>query len=558
MKKIVIFLCLTATLFAIPALAQAGRDTLRMPAYTDLMRSAPMKVNPDTVFHHIATRTYAENLEELFCYYEERVLNLSPEELEQEIERMKQAALRYRSEKPEAEAEYLAAYSEETDPIAAMQPVLSHAEARGDLYMTLRAREFIIVRAYRAQYFHVLFPHILKQLADLEKVSPQDFPDKQYCYHHIGRIYLDFGDYDRAIPLFRKALLSNPAWRTFYDQGNLRSRHSLWSYFASVNQLDSAEYYFRSILDSSDPVKFRPIYDCRAVIQLGHIAVRRRQYDEALRLYRKAVPVLTAYNDDRLTVDMLIGTGNVCLGKGDLKQTKAIIDSVYILLDHFSPAGQDRHLTAFYPLLSKYHAHTGNERAASAYLDSTLAVNKRMENQYSVMLLLRAEQDDFLARQQQKEHQIRLREQTIIAVSGIVLLLAVALSIILYLYRKRQIAYREFVRKNLQWADADMPQEVEIPDETPASESSDTDKNGKISTPSIIDTTLMAEIRKRMINGKIYTNPELTLEYFARELGVNVAYISTAINHCEQKHFNVYINEFRVKEAIHLLSQQSA
>jgi hypothetical protein len=37
--------------------------------------------------------------------------------------------------------------------------------------MTLRAREFIIVRAYRAQYFHVLFPHILKQLADLEKVS---------------------------------------------------------------------------------------------------------------------------------------------------------------------------------------------------------------------------------------------------------------------------------------------------------------------------------------------------------------------------------------------------
>ncbi|GHT60433.1 hypothetical protein FACS189451_00480 [Bacteroidia bacterium] len=453
MNKIVTLLLL-ATQFALSASAQAGRDTLiHLPAYTDLMLSAPVKVNPDTVFYHIATRTYAENLEELFCYYEERVLNLSPEELKQEIERMKQAALRYRSDKPEAEAEYLAAYSEETDPVAAMQSVLSHAEARGDLYMTLRAREFIIVRAYRMQYFHVLFPHILKQLADLEKVSPQDFPDKQYCYHHIGKIYLDFGDYDRAIPLFRKALLNNPAWRTFYDQGNIRARYSLGSYFASVNELDSAECYFRSILESSDSVKFRPIYNAQAVIQLGHIAVRRRQYDEALHLYREAIPVVTAYKSDLLTVDMLIGTGNASLGKGDLKQTKAIIDSVHILLDHFPSTGQDRHLTAFYPLLSKYYAHTGNEQAASAYLDSTLAVNKRIENQYSVMLLLRAEQEDFLARQQQKEQQIRLRERTIIAVSGIVLLLAVTLSIIGYLYRKRQIAYRELVRKNLQWAE---------------------------------------------------------------------------------------------------------
>jgi YesN/AraC family two-component response regulator len=155
------------------------------------------------------------------------------------------------------------------------------------------------------------------------------------------------------------------------------------------------------------------------------------------------------------------------------------------------------------------------------------------------------------------EQQIRLRERTIIAVSGVVLLLAVALGIIGYLYRKRQIAYRELVRKNLQWADADIPQEVgtpdEIRDETPATEPVETDKK-----PSTMDTALMTEIRRRMITDKIYTNPELTMDYLARELGVSIVYVSAAVNRCEQKNFNAYINEFRVKEAIHLLSQQAS
>ncbi|GHT78512.1 hypothetical protein AGMMS50262_21230 [Bacteroidia bacterium] len=164
------------------------------------------------------------------------------------------------------------------------------------------------------------------------------------------------------------------------------------------------------------------------------------------------------------------------------------------------------------------------------------------------------------------QQQIRLRERTIIAVSSIMLLLAITLSIIIYLYRKRQIAYRELVRKNLQWADADMPREVgtpdEIRDETPATEPVETDKkeadSGKTATPSTMDTVLMTEIRRRMITDKIYTNPALTVDCLARELGVSIAYVSAAVNRCEQRNFNAYINEFRVKEAIHLLSQQAS
>ncbi|GHT60437.1 hypothetical protein FACS189451_00490 [Bacteroidia bacterium] len=72
-----------------------------------------------------------------------------------------------------------------------------------------------------------------------------------------------------------------------------------------------------------------------------------------------------------------------------------------------------------------------------------------------------------------------------------------------------------------------------------------------------MDTALMTKIRKLMVTDKIYTNPALTVDYLARELGVSITYVSAAVNRCEQRHFNAYINEFRVKEAIHLLSQQA-
>ena len=132
-NDLIIAISFLAILFTTPLHAQVEPFVIGGNTYADLMQSSTVKIDPDTVFRHIATRTYAENLEELFCYYEDRVHKLSPEELTQEIERMKQAARRYRSEKLEAEAEYFAAYPEESDPIAAMQPVLDKAIERGDL-----------------------------------------------------------------------------------------------------------------------------------------------------------------------------------------------------------------------------------------------------------------------------------------------------------------------------------------------------------------------------------------------------------------------------------------
>ena len=548
-----ILLSALAILFATPLHAQAN-DTLdiRMPVYDDMMLAAPEKINPDTFFYHVATWKHADLTEEFALYYDDYVHTLSTEAFEQEVENIKAAARRYRSKALEFETDYLSAnlpldnYSD-MDRIAAIQQVLKRAEASGDLIQSLRARQYLIMLSYYTSQFHLFFSGAIKQLEDLEKISATDYPCIHACYYYIGRAYYDFGDYDRAIPILHKALdEGNTVTRNFHDRHRLMACNTLGVYFKNYNQPDSAEYYFRSMLESPDSVKYRPMYDCIAIANLGHLANGRRQYDKALRLFTQAMPVALAQGDISFATGIAIGAGEAYLEKGDLRMTKVTIDSIYALLDRCDPPSPDSRLSAFYPLLSKYYAHTGNKQLAADYLDSTLAVNRRLEEQYSVMLLLRADQEDHQARQEQKEQQIRLREQTIIAVSGIVLLLAGTLGIILYLYRKRQIAYRELVLKNQRWANAQTPDDSETPaTESPASE------------PTSFDCTLMEEIRQRMTTDKIYTRPELTLEYFAKELGVSVVYISTAVNRCEQKHFNAYINEFRVKEAILLLSQQT-
>lgn len=53
---------------------------------------------------------------------------------------------------------------------------------------------------------------------------------------------------------------------------------------------------------------------------------------------------------------------------------------------------------------------------------------------------------------------------------------------------------------------------------------------------------------------KIYTDPLLSLDMFTGLLGINRYYISQAINRCSGKNFRTFVNEYRVNEAIQLIT----
>jgi YesN/AraC family two-component response regulator len=67
----------------------------------------------------------------------------------------------------------------------------------------------------------------------------------------------------------------------------------------------------------------------------------------------------------------------------------------------------------------------------------------------------------------------------------------------------------------------------------------------------------MKEIEKVMQEDKLYRNAELSMDLLTRKLHAKRHYIATAINRCTNKSFNTFVNEYRIKEAIQILSKNS-
>jgi AraC-like DNA-binding protein len=137
-----------------------------------------------------------------------------------------------------------------------------------------------------------------------------------------------------------------------------------------------------------------------------------------------------------------------------------------------------------------------------------------------------------------KEAQYRNR---LIFIGIIVIIFVIGFVIVLYQYRKKQLAYRALVRQSQQWAQVEEVRTEENQEGQPV--------------PDKADSALMEAVELLMKKEKLYKDSGITLSSVAEKLEVSRNYVSNAINHCTGKNFNTYINEYRVKEAIRILSE---
>lgn len=70
----------------------------------------------------------------------------------------------------------------------------------------------------------------------------------------------------------------------------------------------------------------------------------------------------------------------------------------------------------------------------------------------------------------------------------------------------------------------------------------------------VSDKELVLEVRNLMTNNHLYKDPELSLISLAKRLKVSRNRLSRAINQVTGKNFSNYINEFRLKESVRVLS----
>ena len=140
-----------------------------------------------------------------------------------------------------------------------------------------------------------------------------------------------------------------------------------------------------------------------------------------------------------------------------------------------------------------------------------------------------------------KEEQLLLSEEknkryvTINVITGaFALLLILLMTYIWVLYRRIHKAYRTLTLRNQQWA------ETIITDEY-------TQEYRR-------EQELLQRLDEFLLYSKRYTDPKLTIGMIADELDTNRTYLSDAINKISKKNFNQYVNEYRIKEAIRVMS----
>lgn len=496
--------------------------------------------NTDTVFHYLAKRGYRAMEDELYYYYYDIVAYMTKPQATREVTKLREIARRYKNPDVTFESEFLPLFAnlveddstvfEKTmdDLYVLAQKQAKQGNTQGEIYIL----RFIFNVSYINGYYAKGFRFARLTANRLDEVTDEEYPDRKATYFMVGNAYHAFRDYARSIP-YLQASLRDDGSRHMADRANLRARNLLAEYYASTGDLDRSDTCYLSMWNSPDQVKRRPYYDAVALTGLAGNEMKRGNYDTPLRVFKLCLPYLRQEKATVQSASVLTGMAECYLAKNDLAAARHMLDSSRMLLKSFDDTEEK---CRYYALENRYYTRLEDSRLAQCYLDSTLAANRKREDKYNALVILRAEQELFEAEKTQSRQRMLYQQNIIrISVAGLILL-AITLLVILFLYRKKHAAYRQLVLRTQEWATG-----IKIVHPKPAEAEAD-------------DLTLMEAIARLIEEEKIYREPDLNSGSLATRLGVSRNAISKAVNSTQQKNFAAFINDYRIREAIRLLS----
>lgn len=429
------------------------------------------------------------------------------------------------------------------------------AEKKGFKYLWLRSL-FNAADAYRIfeRDYEQAFRYYLEVAAQLEHVTQREFPWKLFMYREIADFYYSFREYNDATVFYRKIAEDPDA--TYKNNHRLYpALNGLALCYRHAGQYERSDSCFLQILSLAAPCEEdRYVWEGIAGGSIGYNYYLRGDMEKALLWMKSALEKMKRPNDDSYTSNLAVNIANIYLLRDDIHHAEKYLN---IALDYYNRTRIPEKNSNLLQALARYHSLKGNRREATVYLDSTLRAKKTEEAAYSGLVLRRVEQQLRAADQRLYEKELfteKLRstyyKRTAFWVSStLVVILLLSLLLFIYYHRTRR-AYHELVIRSQQWAK--VPTVGNKAAELPPGAASD--KTPSVLSPNVADRTIMEEIEQLMYEKRLFTNSDLSLSTLATELGLDRRHVSNAINVCTNKNFFSYLNEYRVKEAIRLLS----
>jgi len=297
------------------------------------------------------------------------------------------------------------------------------------------------------------FEHWYKAL-DIYRRLPEPDLDIRWCLQKVYDCHYEFGNYREAIAALKEALAVTALPPTSYLL--IHGNNTLGLCYQQLNELDSADYYFKRTYQVADSVK-NPDWKAISSGNIGNILFLRNQYAQAIPLLQYDVDLSVkradwacASGSQTILADIMLRQNNLSATLTELNKARQ-----YVYL-----SGQYRRLKPLYPILSKYYTATGNTKLAMMYLDSSAYVNDSLARAFSAMQLLKARQKIDLEKRNaavaeiEAQKQVKIIERNVLI--GFVIILLIAS---LYIYRnqrKRHLQKQELLNLQLKEKQAEL------------------------------------------------------------------------------------------------------
>lgn len=307
--------------------------------------------------------------------------------------KMKQWALSNQDKELALEAALLEAYSywfiygnHKPELIQNLIDIANLGEKDKVLHIKQRAIKVIISHYWSLNNFEEAYEWVLLSIKTLDKIMPEDFPNKADHLNYVGQYYYYFKDYKNALVYYKKS--SNLKKIGFNADFILAAQNTVGLCYQKLENFDLAKTHFLRVIEDKSEFQ-NDIWKSIASGNLGYNYYLEGNFNKAIPLFKKDIKSALSNNDFALASGSCIPLADIYIKKNKLAEAKELIENSRRYIKQSKETDRLRHL---YPVMSKWYAANNQLALSTQYLDSTMAVINDYNNKYSGIKLLRVNQ----------------------------------------------------------------------------------------------------------------------------------------------------------------------
>ncbi len=388
--------------------------------------------------------------------------------------------------------------------------------------------------------------YFLRSISSAEKAG--DFELRNSAMNGLAILNIRTKNFQKGIELFQE--LIDYSKETENEEDVIYYSLNIAMANAEAGNIPEAEKFFLDVFNSNPKNEF---FKAVAANSLSFIYNNIGEYQKAYRYAKFAADFSENVPDAPFKIESLTNYSNALKGIGKNKLAEEIMFKIVELARENNFVREMNNalgnIALNYEAMGDYKSAYKYYKIFSEQKDSLLteATAEKINE-----LQIKYETEKKSKEIAEKTAALKERNIALFFAFALITVFGLAAVIVFNLYRKKNAAYKELVRKNLEI--------IRREDETAAAKNKLKSENKKYSSSPLKDDKkreLLEKIKTAVIDEKMFLQSDLTLGKLAGKLESNSKYVSQIIHEVYNLSFSDFINRLRVKEAARLLSDES-